>query len=138
MSQLLKLSAEVGQFLIPVAAGGYAIYNGNYAEVALLAFWTTVRKGENAFLKTISPRTDPNDLDDKSFLSAYTTRACLGAGFLAAKCGLLSAPTVMALSTADLLVFQRYVGNTPWPTDILFGATIALINGVLADARASA
>ncbi len=134
MSHLTKLSAEVGQFLIPVAAGSYAIYNGDYSEAALFALCAAAQKMEIVFLKTMFPRTRPNGSDDKSFPSGHTAGAFLGVGLLAAKYG-LSPSASIAFSGASLVAFSRYISKHHWPTDILAGASIGLINGFLAGTK---
>lgn len=134
MSGLINLSAEVGQFLIPISAGSYALYKGDYKEAALLAFCAAAQKGEVVFLKYLFPKRRPNDLDDKSFPSGHTAGAFLGVGLLASKYGNTS-PTALALSGAVLVAYSRYLSKNHWPTDILGGASIGLINGVLAGTK---
>lgn len=134
MSTIVNLSAEVGQFLIPIAAGGYAIYQGDYTEGALLALSAAIQKAEVVGLKHLFPRLRPNAIDMKSFPSGHTAGAFLGVGLLASKYG-YSSPTVYALSGAVLVAFSRYLSKNHWPTDILAGASIGLVNGMLAGSK---
>lgn len=135
MSTILNLSAEVGQFLIPIAAGSYALYQEDYAEAAFLTLFAAMQKAELIFLKHLFPRLRPNGLDYKSFPSGHTAGAFLGVGLLASKYGHSSSPTLCALSGAVLVAFSRYLSKNHWPTDILAGAAIGLLNGALAGTK---
>ena len=132
IGKALNLSAEVGQFLIPVAAGCYAIYKRDYTTAATLALSGVIQKGEIVFLKYLFPRLRPNGVDHKSFPSGHTAGAFLGIGLLASKYGYRSIATLSALSGAVLVAFSRYNSRNHWPSDIAAGATIGLLNGVLA------
>ena len=49
ISKFINTSAEVGQFLAPIAAGCYALYKRDYKEAGLLAFSAGIQKAEILF-----------------------------------------------------------------------------------------
>lgn len=127
----MELGAEVGQFLIPIAAGSYALYRGDYAEAGFLILSALAQKVEIVFLKSVFPRERPNGLDSKSFPSGHTAGAFLGAGFLAARGGLVPS-TGVAFFTATLIGLSRCLSQNHFPSDVLAGASLGVIHGFFA------
>lgn len=132
MLKTVDLCAEVGQFLIPIAAGSYALYQGDYSEAAMFTVCAAVQKFVVVEgLKKNFPKLRPNEKDMKSFPSGHTAGAFLGVGLLVSKYG-FSNPTMTALTGSILVGLSRYLTKNHWPNDVLAGASIGLIHGVVA------
>jgi membrane-associated phospholipid phosphatase len=132
---VLKIGAEIGQFAIPIAAGSYAIYKGDYEEAASLCLSALLQKVQIVFLKKIFPKLRPNGLDYKSFPSGHTAGAFLGVGLLLAKYGIQAMPTSFAAAGAIFVAFSRYSTSDHWAVDVCAGAAMGLFNGALAGKR---
>ncbi len=126
----LKLAADIGQYVIPIAAGSYAIYQEDYKEAVFFSIFAACHKVGPPFLKKMFPKKRP-DGRDGSFPSTHTAGAFLGVGLLAGKYG-LSSLTGAAFVAACLVGVSRYITKDHWPVDILAGACIGLANGFLA------
>jgi membrane-associated phospholipid phosphatase len=132
MLKIIDLSAEVGQFLIPIAAGSYALYQGDYSEAVLFTVCAAVQKFvvvdrlKDMYPNEIRPNGKP-----KSFPSGHTAGAFLGVGLLVSKYG-FTTPTITAISGSILVGVSRYLTQNHWPKDVLAGASIGLIHGVVA------
>ncbi len=127
----VQILSEIGQYLIPIASGSYALYKRDYAEALSLALCGAAQKAEVVFLKHLIPRQRPNGLDYQSFPSGHTAGAFLGVGFLASKYG-LSSLTGLSFIGGILVALGRYLTKNHYPTDLLAGAAIGLLNGAFA------
>jgi membrane-associated phospholipid phosphatase len=132
MIRLIEHSTNIGQFLIPVSSGLYALYKGDYIEARRLLIAAAAQKIQLVFLKHLFPRVRPNGLDHKSFPSSHTAGAFLGVGLSLAKYGLMAPSTLIGLIGAIWVGCSRFFTNHHWPSDVLAGAVIGLINGAIA------
>lgn len=130
----LDKAGEIGQYVIPAAAAGYAIYNGDYAEAGLMCLMGMIQKAELVFLKTSFPTMRPNRTDRGSFPSGHTASAFLGVGLLSTKYG-LSLPACASLVGATVIGFSRFYNNHRWPLNIFAGAYLGMMNGYMAGVK---
>ena len=128
----INFAADVGQFLIPIAAGVYSIYQGNYEEAASFALLGMVQKKVMPVIKRCIPRQRPNGRNSESCFSSHAAGAFLGVGFLVAQQGSRAYSTSTAINGAALVGFSRWYTGEHWPTDILSGAAIGFLNGRIA------
>jgi membrane-associated phospholipid phosphatase len=131
LQRAAEIGADAGQYLIPIAAGVYACYKGDYSDAIGLGLLALVQKGELIFLKHAFPRERPNRADTKSFPSGHTAGAFLSVGFLAAKYG-WSVPTIAALSGSIVVAASRCLSQAHWPSDVLAGSVLGMMNGSFA------
>ena len=61
-SKIINTTAEVDQFLVPIAAGCYALYKRDCKEAGLLAFSAGIQKAEILFLNIYFQDLDQNEL----------------------------------------------------------------------------
>lgn len=130
-ASFIETYAEAAQFVIPISAGAYALYKGDYRQAAQLALSALIQKAEIVCLKTLVPRTRPNLHDFKSFPSGHTAGAFLGVGLLASRYG-CNPLTVTALASSVLVGLSRYMTGHHHFSDVVAGAAIGLFNGLLA------
>ncbi len=131
MHALTARSADVGQYLIPIACSAHALSRGQYIEVSGLAICALIQKVAIEALKTNFPRLRPNGLDCRSFPSTHSAAAFLGAGFLVAREG-STTTTIIACAAAAFVALSRCYTLHHHFSDVLVGASIGFILGALA------
>jgi len=131
MHALAARSADIGQYLIPIACSAQALSRGQYIEVSALAISALIQKVAIDALKTNFPKLRPNGLDSRSFPSTHSAAAFLGAGFLVAKEG-STTTTITTCAAAAFVALSHCYTLHHYFSDVLVGASIGLILGALA------
>ncbi|MBI2743579.1 MAG: phosphatase PAP2 family protein [Chlamydiales bacterium] len=138
--KVLEKFGDVGQYAIPAVIAGHALLTGSATEAIAMGVLGYVQKLEVFSIKHHFPRNRPEPYvfgkvsreDTESFPSSHTGGAFLGAGLACGLYGLTSPITVTTIALASLVGVSRCLSKKHWPTDVIGGAAIGSIHGLVA------
>jgi len=137
--EALETFADWGQYAIPVVIGGYSLLSGNLSQGLSMSVMACVHKFGMKELKKSVKRERPQQYypdrpsakDHESFPSSHAGGAFLGVGYAIGLYGITSPVTITAIALASLVGLSRCLSKKHWPTDVLAGAVIGTVNGII-------
>lgn len=137
MIDFLEKFGDVGQYILPAFAGGYALFSGNPMEAVAMGILGYIQKIEVFAIKHYFPRERPRPYiegrvsqeDTESFPSSHTGGAFLAVGLTGGLYGISNLFTITIVALACLVGLSRYTSMKHWPNDIIAGAVIGTFHG---------
>lgn len=138
--KVLEKFGDIGAKAIPISIGACALLSGRVSEFVVGCASVYLQEIEIGAIKRFFPRDRPEPYhrgkisrqDHESFPSAHAAGAFMGVGLAYGLYGLTSPITITAIATASLVGLSRYTSKKHWATDVLAGAVIGGIHGVVA------